>query len=67
MIDDKNEKQRKICQGCITGNPFLCSSFPGRAPEHAQREVSYRKKKARQVERARGQPQVFRRDEDLLE
>ncbi len=60
MIDDKEE--RVVCEGCRTGNYWLCKSFPGSAPEHAQREVEFRKRKKRRVARA-SQTQVFQRDE----
>lgn len=66
MTIEKEEK-RKICEGCRTGNYFLCNSFPGVAKAHADREIAYRKKKARQTERAGRAPQVFRRDEDGVE
>lgn len=64
IIEDKNEK-RKICEGCRTGNYFLCNSFPGRAEEHARRELDYRKKKSRRLDRSRAQPQVYRREDDV--
>jgi len=46
----EKDEGRKICQGCLTGNYFLCSSFPGQARAHAEREIEYRKKKARRIE-----------------
>ena len=67
MFEEKDEK-RTSCEGCRTGNYFLCDSFPGKPKEHAQREVDYRKRKARLKGRAaRGGPQVYRREEDEVE
>lgn len=63
MFEEKDEK-RKICEGCRTGNYFLCDSFPGKAKEHAEREVAYRKRKSRRVERFR-QSQVYRREDEV--
>lgn len=63
----EKEEKRKICEGCRTGNYFLCNSFPGVAKAHADREIDYRKKKARRQERANRDPQVFRRDENDVE
>jgi hypothetical protein len=66
----EKEEKRKICEGCRTGNYFLCNSFPGVAKEHGQREVDYRRKKSRRLERERinrAQSQVYRRDEDGVE
>lgn len=64
MIEDE---KRKICEGCRTGNYWLCKSFPGQAPEHAQREADYRKRKKRRIARAQ-QTQVYQReDEDGVE
>lgn len=44
MFEEKEE--RVVCEGCRTGNYFLCNSFPGKASNHAEREVQYRKYKA---------------------
>lgn len=60
MNDDKEE--RKICEGCRTGNYFLCNSFPGQAKAHAEREVGYRRKKKRRVNRT-PQTQVYQRED----
>lgn len=33
----KNDKlPHGDCIGCATSNPYLCKSFPGKAPQHAQ-------------------------------
>lgn len=65
-MSDENEK-RKICEGCRTGNYYLCNSFPGRAPEHAEREIEYRRRKARRLEAQGGRrPEVFQRDDELV-
>lgn len=65
MIDDKEEK-RVVCEGCRTGNYWLCKSFPGQAPVHAEREIEYRKRKKRRAARAQ-QTQVYQREEDDVE
>lgn len=72
MIDEDNSK-RPVCEGCRTGNYYLCKSFPGKASEHAQREIEYRKSKIRRMERAGGRfiggtkIQVYRRGETEAE
>ena len=64
MFEEKDEK-RKICEGCRTGNYYLCNSFPGQAKQHGEREIDYRKRKARLKGRAaKGGAQVYRREED---
>lgn len=63
MFDDKEE--RKICEGCRTGNYFLCSSFPGRAKVHAEREIDYRKKKTRRIDRQARTTQTYRREDEV--
>lgn len=68
MLEEKENDHRKICEGCRTGNYFLCLSFPGRPKEHAQREIEYRKYKAKLKGRAaRGGAQVYRREDDEVE
>lgn len=44
------KEERKICEGCRTGNYYLCNSFPGRAKKHVEREIQYRRAKARKLE-----------------
>lgn len=44
------KEERKICEGCRTGNYYLCNSFPGKAKKHAKEEIQYRKRKAQKLE-----------------
>jgi len=60
----EKDENRKICEGCRTGNYYLCSSFPGRAKQHADQEIRYRKWRASSKERSRRQSQVYRREEE---
>lgn len=57
---------RKICVGCLTGNYYLCNSFPGRAPEHAQYEIDRRVAVEKRLEAAsrRKKVSVFQREEE---
>lgn len=67
----QDESKRDVCQGCLTGNFWLCRSFPGAAKKHVEREeeVGKRKKKRRKptriemaaAEEERPSPRVFRR------
>lgn len=61
----ETEEKRKICEGCRTGNYYLCNSFPGQAPAHAEREISYRRSKAKRLERVVRGPQVYQRSDEL--
>lgn len=64
-MKEEREEKRKICEGCRTGNYYLCNSFPGQAQEHAQREIDYRRSKTRKLERIGKGPQVYRREDEV--
>lgn len=61
----KDEPLRITCIGCLRGNPYLCVSFPGKAPAHAKDHDEWlrRRAKARQkeLEAERAEARVFRR------
>lgn len=63
------EEKREVCEGCRSGNYWMCKSFPGVATDHIKRELEYRKAKAkRRKERKEDDvlrpTQVYRRDQD---
>lgn len=63
-----DDEKREICEGCRTGNFWMCKSFPGSAKEHIKREEEFRKRKAAKRkerkldQRPPQQTRVFRRD-----
>ena len=65
MKEDQLHKAR--CLGCQTNNPFLCVSFPGRAPAHAADHAAWLKRRARdrqrQLDLEAREARVFRREE----
>lgn len=68
--DHVKEQVRQVeCQGCLTGNPFLCKSFPGSAPAHAEDHAAWQKRRAkdrqRQLELERAEARVFRREDEV--
>lgn len=68
----KEEPRTDLCEGCRTGNFWLCKSFPGVAKTHVEREQEVAKKKKQRKrptrleiaasEEERPSPRVFRRD-----
>lgn len=60
----EEREERKICEGCRTGNYYLCNSFPGQAQKHAQREIDYRRSKTKRLDRIGRGPQVYRRSDE---
>jgi hypothetical protein len=65
----KKPEPNDICEGCRTGNPFLCKSFPGVAPAHATDHAAWQKRRAkerqRQLDLERAEAKVFRREDDV--
>jgi len=56
----EQEEKRVICEGCRTGNYFLCNSFPGQAKSHAQYEIDYAKAKKKSKDRkAQAESDIF--------
>lgn len=63
----KEKTHMDRCLGCQTGNPFLCLSFPGKAPAHAADHAAWLKRRARdrqrQLDAERAEARVFRRSD----
>lgn len=74
---DEQESHRDRCPGCRDSNPYLCLSFPGKAPLHAEDHAAWLKRRAKehQAERAREaqeaaaealEGRVFRRNDNKV-